>query len=261
MPFTRGPWFTKLQGRATTASPKATKASRSAAQQLFSGGWLPAVASGVLPMVGEWGRPYWGRRRWAWRAAQPGTLTCPPVAASPVPVAGPEAFEDDAFDVVVMAGGEEGLGGGPGEAAHDSTGRGQVELLEDSPALGVRPVHPELVVEPEEIEGPERQGSGLMVAPAAGEAGEEGVEITRRSGAATSSPSRMTRTPVVARASIPGTVTACPRRVRTTTPPGRSGSTATSTRHPSFSRCRQCVVAQCAVALGRPGCGARGLAR
>jgi hypothetical protein len=70
-----------------------------------------------------------------------GCLDLPPVAASTGPVGGPESFEDDAFDVVFMAGGQESLGVGPGEAGHDSARSGQVQLLEDSPALGIRPVH------------------------------------------------------------------------------------------------------------------------
>ena len=68
-------------------------------------------------------------------------------------VPGGQALQDDAFDVVVDAGGEEVGGVGTGETGEDGAGAGQVEGFQCSPALGVGAVDEDLAVEPEEVEG------------------------------------------------------------------------------------------------------------
>jgi hypothetical protein len=56
-------------------------------------------------------------------------------------------------------------------------------LFEDRAALGVRPVEEEPVIEPEQVEGPERQGNIARSIPGAGESGEESVEVAGGPGA------------------------------------------------------------------------------
>jgi hypothetical protein len=67
------------------------------------------------------------------------------------PVYGPERLKHDSFDVVVRAGGQEGLRVGSGKA-EDAAGSGEVELLEDRAALAVGTLNEELIVVPQRVE-------------------------------------------------------------------------------------------------------------
>jgi hypothetical protein len=63
-------------------------------------------------------------------------------------VAGGQALDDDALDVVIDAGGEEVGGVGALEAGENGAGAGQLELLEGGPPVGVGLVDQEVAVEP-----------------------------------------------------------------------------------------------------------------
>src|SRR5436853_97750 len=86
-----------------------------------------------------------------------GCLDFPPVAGPFAgPVDRPEPSEDDAFDIVRLAGGEEVGGVGAGEAAEHPAWAAQGQLLESPAPFEVGPVEQRLVVDPEEGEGPGR---------------------------------------------------------------------------------------------------------
>jgi hypothetical protein len=78
-----------------------------------------------------------------------GGLDLPPVtAAFAGAIAGGQALEDDALDVVVDAGGEEVSGVRSLEAGEDGARAGQRELLEGDSPVGVGLVDQEVAVEP-----------------------------------------------------------------------------------------------------------------
>ena len=95
----------------------------------------------------------------------------------------PQPLQDDAFDVVGGAGGEQVCGVDAGEAGQHAAGPGQPQFLEPSAPFEVGPLEERFAVDPEQVEGPERHRGGRPGMAAADEVGEQPVEVAGRPGA------------------------------------------------------------------------------